>query len=708
MLLALFAAGTVQAENATDTGNAQNTETYRLDDVVVTAQKREENVQDVPGSISTFSDTFIEDAGMQSTTDLSRYVPNLEFNSFGSKRHGLMFLRGIKSMPQSEPGTGFYVDGVNYSKSNMFDFPLFDVERIEVLKGPQGTLYGRNSMGGVINIITREPGNDPYARFSATMGSYEKKELQGTVQIPLVEDMLFLGLAGLANSQEGYQENDVDTDGDEGRHLEGQAGRIKLRYTPTDRLDISLNLDGQWHDDGAYPAGLTERNPWVKKGLAAVDDPYHYSHDYEGWQENDMWGTALTADYAMDFADLTSITAYRDYDSNEALDMDFTSLDMLRRKFRVKEQDISQELRLASNTGGPLVWQTGVNYFHLKGKTDSTVIYRPGMANSPSNPLGTTGNREFVKDSINDGASVFGQATYTLWEQLELTAGLRYEYEYTEADFTLRDTPTGQATVEKGNMSSSNDFSALTPKFSIGWHVTDANMVYGTVAAAHRSGGFNGFQAPEGEEAFDEESSWLYEVGSKNMLLDNRLTLNLALFYISIEDEQLGVFNEKNMQSYVTNAGRSHRQGVEAEARYMVLPGLELSGTFAYLDARYDQYEDEVAGTDYKDNHVFCVPEYTYSLAAQYRLPLSDELDLFFRGDMNGVGTRYFDDANDVRSEPYELVNFRAGVEWKGLDVYFWLKNTFDAEYVSFENTKMGIAEYGEPRTLGMTVSYRF
>ena len=617
-----------------------------------------------------------------------------------------------KACPQGSRARATTWTGVNYSKSYMFDFPLFDIERIEVLKGPQGTLYGRNTIGGVINVLTKKPDNEAVYRLGATVGSYEKKELQGAVRVPLIEDILFMSFAGMASEENGYMENDTPTDGPDGkdgRHMDGKAGRLKLRFLPTDKWDITLSLDGQWHDDGAYSGSRTERNPLVMKGLVQEDDPYHYSHDYEGRQENDCWGTSLNAAYAMDFAELSSVTGYRDYDSDERIDADFSPLDLMRKKFRVKEKDFSQEFRLVSvESPSPLRWQAGVNYFHLDTESTNTNIYRPGMANSPSNPLKGTGERAFIAENTNDGAAVFGQATYVLWEQLDLTAGLRYEHERAETDSILRDTLDGQSPVQRGSLSSSKDFSAVLPKLAVAWHVTDGQMLYATFAGAHRSGGFNGFSAPAGEEAYGEEFSWLYEVGTKSMFFDERLMLNLSLFHIDIQDEQLALFNARNMQSYVANAGKSHRQGVEAEAKYAVLPGLELSGSFTYMDARFDEYEDGVTGVDYKGNQVFCVPEYTYNLAAQYRFPLEDDLTFFARADLAGVGPRYFDDENNVRSPAYELVHLKVGMEWRGLDCYVWVKNVFDQEYRSFENTQMGIAEYGPPRTIGLTVGYRF
>ncbi|MCG8551847.1 MAG: TonB-dependent receptor, partial [Desulfobacterales bacterium] len=496
----IFWAHEIHAQGVNEETGTDKPASYELEAVTVTSQKREEILQDVSGSITSFSQIELEDAGIDSILDLSRLVPGLEFDDF---RHGAMFLRGIKSMPSSEPGTGFYVDGVNYSKSFMFGFPLFDVERVEVLKGPQGTLYGRNTIGGVINVHTVEPTNQAMCRLGGTLGDYGKKEFQGSVSFPLIQNRLFMRIAGAASEQDGYSENDVSPeshDNKDGHHLDGKAGRVKFRFLPTEKWDIALNIDGQWHDDGAFPTSRTERNPQVKTGLVPADAPYHYSNDYDGWQERTFWGAALNTKYDLKNVQLTSITSYRDYDRNEGIDTDFSALDLKRRKYRTREKDFSQEFRIVSDIDSALFkWQAGVNYFHLDTENTNANIFRPGMALSPSNPLNGTGTRAFFTDNVNAGGAVFGEVTYTLWHRLDLTGGLRYEYERAETDSAMRDMPDGAAAIERGRISSENSFSTLLPKVTAGWHFTDAHMAYTTFSEAHRSGGFNGFSAPQGD-----------------------------------------------------------------------------------------------------------------------------------------------------------------------------------------------------------------
>lgn len=677
--------------------------------IVVTAQKRSQDVQDIPDSITVLNAIKIEDARIKSMEDLSPHVPGLEFHNFGSRRHSLTFMRGIKSIHVGEPATGFYVDGVNYSKSYMFDFPLFDVERIEILKGPQGTLYGRNTMGGVINVYTVKPDNETESEIGLTLGNYNLRELRGFLRTPVLKDKLFFGIAGLIKERDGYVENDTSSKGEEGRYTQGGAGRMKLRYLPSNILDISLSIDAQTYDEGTFPFRRTSGNSFVKKGIFPADDIYHYSHDFEGTAESDFWGLSLNMDYTLSFGTLTTITGYRDYKIDEFLDSDFSPLDMTRMNYNQDEKTFSQEFRLSSpKSESPVQWLAGLYYFKNDAENHSTVYYRAAMAGNPNNPFGAgTGKRLSISDGSNEGAALFGQGSYTFLKKFDLTLGLRYEYEDAEMNWLQVDSSGDSRINTLAYPFASDNFDALLPKTSLAWHVTDNHMVYTTFAEGHRSGGFNRF-APSGNSVYSEESSRLYEFGTKLSFLDKKLILNSSGFYMEIEDEQITLFDTTLNAPYIVNAGESHRLGIEAELCYTPFTGLDFNAGLTVLEAEYDKYADPALGTDYAGNQVFSVPEYSVNMGVQYRCPLSGQWGFLGRMDFFGFGKRYFDDANTVEEKPYGLVNAKAGIEGDHIDIYLWSKNLLDRHYVLFENTGKGIAEDGEPMTMGLTISYRF
>ena len=691
-------------------GNSTAESVNTLETMVVTAQKRAQNAQDIPDSITVLDAETIEDARIEGMTEISDLTPGLEFRNAGSRRHSFTFMRGIKSIHNQESAMGYYVDGVNYSKSYMFDFPLFDVERIEVLKGPQGTLYGGNTLAGVINVITAEPDNHTRGKLELTLGNYEQAEVKGSVRAPLVKDKLFVGLSGLYENQgEGFMENDIETDGDEGRHSKGGAGRFKLKYLPTDLLDISLSVDGQTYDEGAFPLRRTERNAFVKKRVLQADSAHHYSHDFEGTADTDFWGTNLNINYALPFATLVSITGYRDYAVEEMIDSDFSKFDMTRLGYVQEDKSITQELRLVSpESDNGLQWLTGLYFFSNDAENRTTNYFRSAMAGNANNPFGTdTGYRLIISDGTTEGMAVFGQGTYRFLENFDLTLGLRYEHQSAEMSWTQINSPDHGTATTVVTPSAENDFNVLLPKASLAWHMTGNHMVYATFSGGVRGGGFNKV-APEGKSAYDEEISCLYEIGTKLGFLDNRLVVNLSGFYMDIEDEQIARFDTDLNSAYNVNAGESHRLGVEVETRYTAVSGLDFILGFTVLEAEYDSYSDSELGTDYSGNQVFNVPNFSGNVGVQYRRPLYGQWNFMGRVDVIGIGKRYMDDANAVEESAYALVNAKMGVEGNHWDFYLWSDNLFDKEYIVFENTSKGIAEDGAPMTVGVTVGCRF
>jgi len=671
--------------------------------VVVTAEKRAEEAQKVPASVTVFGRSEIEDKNITNAADLAEEAPNLEFHDFGSRRHGLLFLRGIKSLPGGQAGTGFTVDGVTYDKAYMFGFPLFDVDRIEVLRGAQGTLYGRNTTGGVINVHTAQPEDEFSSTVGTTVGSYGSLELRANASGPLVEDRLWLGVYGLAHQEDGFMENDVAADGEEGRHQDGKAARINVRCLATEDLEMTLSLDAQHHDDGAYTSRRTERNSYVLSGVYDVDDEYHYSHDFEGSQEVDFWGASLNTQWRTSLGTLHSISGYRNYDSDEWIDADFAPLDYMRKNYRQQDEDLSQEFRLTSpEDDGPLKWLVGAYAYHLDDEAN--------VSNHFGSDAGTASGMEVRFDTTrkNSGGALFGEGTYTLFPRLDLTLGLRAEYEHAEGESTRTNISAAGVSSVPAAFDREDDFTALLPKASLAAHLTDDVMAYATVARAHKSGGFNDASAPSGEESYGEEDSWLYELGVKSYALDRRLMVNAAAFYTVIDNEQLPLYQASVKQGYLANAGKSHRTGVELESQFKLTEAWTLSGSGSWIDARFDEYEDASLGLDYAGERVFCVPEYSYQLALDYRDRIAPDWVLFGRAELSGVGSQYFDNANTVRQGAYELVNLRLGFQWNALECSLWVKNLLNRQYVAFENTEAGIAEDGKPRTVGLSVNYTF
>ena len=687
-------------------------EEHKLETITVTAQKREENIQEVPASITALSDIQIEDAGIKDIEDLKYYTPNLHIQKMGNRVEQYLSIRGMFN--KISPTVGVFVDGVSYSENLAYDPDLYDIERIEVLKGPQGTLFGRNTEAGAIRIITKKPGNIWEGKGSAGYGDYDSQDYSAAIRGPLIKDRLFFGISGKRYLSDGYYKNDyLGTDDVE--DMDDTSGRARLRWTPTDAWDIMLSVNADRYDDsyGCY-APLEEMRRHT----------HHVNLDYEGYIENDLNGQSLSLDYEGDWFKFTSITAHRDADYDLAYDMDFTQFDKWRNYFNKDHDQWSQEVRLASpKDSGPFKWLIGGYYFDEDMDTDCTLDFRQGFAQWGIPAYMTTQKSEVDTENY----AFFSQATYTLWEKLGLTAGLRYDRDKKEFNGTEFDTPD---VMGKGVTAVKSDktFSEWLPKFAIDYRFTQDFMGYASISRGYTSGGFNTRSTSVLGLPYDLEYSWNYEAGVKSSWLDNRLILNLAAFYIDWKDKQVAT-SIAPQTIIIKNAAESTSMGFEVEAMARPATGLELTAGFGYTNVEFDDFKDAIfdqdptsptygqktGETDYSDKKNIFAPEYTYNLAVQYRYPLSNSKTLFSRLELQGTGDFYYDFDNEIKESNYEIVNARLGYEGeykgRGFELYLWAKNIFDEEYATsvFGSGAMGwFGRAGDPQTFGGTLTVRF
>ena len=690
MILALTCqAGTVMAK--AESGAEEKT---HLEAMVVTAEKRRENVQDIPVSITALSGDEIQDAGLSDIQGMSRLVPNLYIANWGIRGTSYAFIRGIGSV-NNEPALGFYVDDVGYMDARSFDTQLFDIERIEVLRGPQGTLYGRNSLAGVINIITRKPDNETHAGLEYTLGNYNLNRGHAYLRTPLVKDRLFLGLSAGGESRDGYFENSyLGKDVDSRRSLNGRGF---LRWLPSDTQDVSLAFNAEQLRDGAFPLAK----------LKDLDtDSSTVAFDREGTYNRDSTATHLKVSWQLPWFDLTSVSAYRDYEDEASNDQDFTTYPMITSHETIDDKEFSQELRLASRdeANARVKWLAGF-YGYKKDKDHLMALdFAPGMY-----PVPGAVRRLTDSNVTTTGTDLFGQATLRATEHLSLTAGLRYDHEKSEIDHTM-DTTSGGTTLMDSSVDASDTQDAWLPKLQLDYRWTPGLMTYVGVSKGYRSGGFNTSHLDPKDLTFDSEFSWNYETGVKSSWFDNQLTVNASLFYIELKDQQV-VQLLPSADTVIRNVGESRSMGVEVESSALLAPGLTLDAGFGYTDAEFKDYKDNVSGADYTGNEAMMAPSYTYNLALTYRRPINHTWDAFTRSELNGTGSFYWDTANTIKEEDYELVNLSMGLESERYDIVLWAKNLLDTDYrvVAFEFPGSDpVGQSGDPLTAGVTFRARF
>ena len=669
-------------------------EEYGIGTMTVTAQKREENVQDVPISMDVFTGMELEDAGIDNVLEMTRFSPNVFMKQNVSEN--MLIIRGVSAFSSSFFGpAGFYVNDISYSIPYMRNIDLFDVERIEVLKGPQGTLYGKNSESGVVNIITKQPDNElrgkifgEYGNYDTSHGNIDSYRAGGSISGPLIRDKLYLGLSGQWEDSDGFMKNEYN-DNDEAGKIEHINGRATLRWTPADKWDVSFIADVMDTDDGmGYMRFIDGPNK---------TDRHKMKCDGANYWDQESAGQSLRIKYEGHGFDVLSITGRNDFEMRSACDIDLTSAPFGDFIMMYEDAILSQELRVSSpKANGPFEWLAGV--YGFTEDTDNKL------------DMAAWGIKRVTEIDIQ-GHAAFGQATYTFFDRLHLTAGLRYDHLDLEGEQQYQFIDMMTWSSQTLNFDKDLDYDELLPKFSAAFDFTDDIMSYATVAKGYLAGGYNyAFVLNQNNFTYDPEYIWNYEAGVKTAWLDNRLMANAAVFYIDIKDKQVvewlqgGTPNDRT----VKNAAKAHSQGIELELQARPVQGLDLFGGVGYTEAKFDDWINiEADGTtyDYKDKYLPHAPKYTYNAGVQYR----HATGFFGRADILGIGDFYSDAKNDLKIS-YELVNLRLGFESENFDLVFWGKNVFDREYAA-KKDKWGLnttVQDGEPRMFGATVTYRF
>ena len=665
----------------------ENTDGFQLETIVVTAQKKEENAQEVPISMDVFSGADMESARIEKTADLVRFSSNVSMMDRSCEHivviRGISPFRGCTYSP-----AGFYVDDVSYPLHYMQNIDLFDLERAEILKGPQSTLYGRNSESGVINIVTRQPENISEGRILTEYASYNRFRTGLSLRGPVIEDTLYLGGAFQYKSSDGYLEN-RSTGDENAADLEHLSGRLSLRWTPSYRWDISLTLDGADHDDHGAGGRALYGDYATKKN--------EIQSDCDAYLKQDWNGQALRIKYDAPSFTILSVSGIQDQTLDKVNDCDLWD-DPLNQKINPMDMDerhYSQEFRISSAQGGPFEWLTGVFAFN----EDAFFNYRYEIVSAGMvymNP---------ITDVDTSGAAVFGQGRLTLMDKLHVTAGLRLDYQNTEG--SLRD-PVQHITYD-ADLSCSE----FLPKLSVDYDVSDHVMAYASAAKGYMPGGFNwGITGTRETFTYEPEYTWNYETGIKSTWLNQKLMLNLSAFYIRMDDKQVSQLHPTIAVTTISNAAEAHSKGIELQVEARPLQGLDLFAGLGVNQAKFDDFTAVVTENgslvqkDYSGNYLTYAPKYTFNLGLQYRIPQG----IFGRIDLLGTGPFYGDAANKARQEGYEIVNLRLGYEWKSLEVSLWGENIFDQEYLTFiapfSNSIIGYD--GTPRCVGMTVAYRF
>ena len=708
----------------------------QVEELTVTARRQAENLQEVPAAVSAFGAESLYRNQVQTIGDLQSQVPNLSLH-VGDASNAVIYMRGVgqvDSISFNDPGVGVYLDDVYMGRAQGSFLDVVDPQQIEVLRGPQGALYGRNTIGGALKFTSARPTREVSGYLDGTLGNYNDRQFKAVLSGPIASDVL-LGKVALASSQrDGYTRNLFNGQDDGDKDM--LAARVSLLYQPTPAFSAYLTLDASRN----HPE--TSRTPHRETPIYSVNtgalrpviaDPDVVDVTYNDLEKLETKGAALTLQYDRGPFTFKSITAYREMNYRTHLDLD-SSRDQSFGIYDFEKQDqTSQELQVLFK-GERLSAVAGLFYFRENDRTFGGLVgpdffvVLPGPLVIPF-PLNTGG----LRLSRNTSAAAYAQADYKLTDRASVTVGARYTYEKKWTDnrgesFAPAAAPTAEdmerlfgTGVGFGatGFVAQKDWDSFTPKVAFNYRVSDLTLTYVSASEGFKSGGFNGRNAVSAQ-AFDPETLWSYEAGLKTELAERRVRLNLAAFYQDYKNLQLSRFasdpSTGNFVAVFDNAGRASMYGLEAELTAVVTPHFHIDANAAYLHSQYDQYID--GGVDISDQrHLVNAPKWSGRLAGRYDIDLGDTGEVTLSAGASYRSKTYptVSSSEILAQDGYTLLDAsvaytRPGSPWSvilsgcNLSDKRYREHGFDLS----ASPGVQLGYYGAPRTYSLNVRYRF
>ncbi|GAB3282413.1 TonB-dependent receptor [Parahaliea aestuarii] len=750
-----------------------------LEEVVVTAQKREQNLQDVPLAVQALNADALRQNGIDSLSDISDISPGVKIADTQGA-FSTAAVRGVSSFAFGfglEESVPFYLDGVYLGNGSAMLGDLLDVQQVEVLKGPQGTLFGRNASGGAINVRTNRPGNEVEASVSVGAGNYDLRTVQTLFNAPLIEDKLLMRGGFSTRDRDGWQTN-VVTGRKDGFAQDRWSGYVKALWLASDAVELEFSSDWSEQDDHIGYENANAINP-LATWLAVYDqaNPESFfdeknndfasgnnglSLDMGGFtvpiipadavdpaQKRKIRGNSLKVTWDINSAlMLTSVSSYRQTDTAQAVDADGSDLGLVNTSSSGSTEEYNQEIRL-NYSSNAIDWFAGVNAYRQDRSATgyafaSSIVSlgRLGLAG-----LGSNVSESSAGSNKTESYAAFGDATWHVSNNLNLTAGLRYSYDAK----SYRREDTGNDTFNGGGILFPNldqladpdmqavhdNWSNISGRVAVDYHLTDDTMLYASVSQGYKSGGFNttltvestdaGFITPAyASEPFDEETNINYEIGLKSKLLDGRLRLDSSIFQYIYKDLQILMGDSSSPVSRTINASEVTGRGWETDLTFLATERLSLNLNLSLLNAEYsdDVYDAQGTKRVAKGTERPWAPEVSALIGINYEVPLADIGSLRTNLNYSYTDDHYQrspslveslpDSAN--RQEAYSILNGRISfyTPAENWEVAVWGKNLLDERYRSFINGSAlslgGVlqAVIAEPRTFGIEASYHY
>jgi len=676
--------------------------TFKLEEVTVSSTKELHKLKELPSSVSLISETKIEDNRIQSIKDLSSFIPNLFMPDYGSRLTSPIYIRGIGSKINS-PSVGLYVDGVPYFEKACFDFDFTEIKSIEVLRGPQGTLYGRNTMGGIINIFTKSPENYTGSSLTVDIGEYGYKRF-GASTYNKINDAISYSFSANYNHKGGFHFNEGTNEYADKMDSYNAATKVIVKHNKNFKTSFNINYQGS--KQAGYPYGLYDKNTGE---IADVNYDKYSSYD------RDMISASIFNEYKTDNVILKSSTSYNYYDSRQEIDQDFSPVDLYFVNHNEYQNMLSQEFTVKSDNKRKYKWIVGAFGFYQSRLSVSDVEYgMPAIMGMIKRDPSLKGTTSYTYDKSYDiptiGAALFHQSTLDLGK-FALTAGIRFDYEHSELDYSYF-TNINNVSRNMDNKSGKLEYIEIMPKVSTKYNINDNNFLYATVAKGYKAGGFNlSFEVLE-HMSFDPEYSWNYEAGIKTSLLNKHLFINLAAFYINWENQQISQTVPSGRGRIQVNAGESESKGFEFESKAIIIDKLEINASYGYTHAKFIEYTDPKKDADYSGKYIPYIPKQTISIGMNYKQDINSKMldAIKFNAMYKGFDEHYWDIENKVKQPYYFTIDSKISFIKNNFTFDIWGKNITNTEYMAYHFSSMGkdFAQTGKPSQVGVSLKYTF
>ena len=721
---------------AQDAGTAA-AEDEAIQDIVVTAQRRSERVQDIPVAISAFGGESIERAGIASLENIAPRVPSFYFGSFGAARPQL-YIRGIGTRsfdPGSESSVGVFADDVYLGRSSGSFGAMKDIDRVEVLRGPQGTLYGRNTIGGAINVISKAPTDELSGNFEGGISNFKGYNLFGAVGGPIAGERLMFRVAAWREEREGYVTNTLT--GNKFQGIENTGARARLTIAPSDPFKIELTAE--FMNDG-NKAGFGGINQGTSGAPASVffrgsGTPVTSTNlrraalSFDPFLDREVKSYIGRIEYDAGAATFTSISALRKLDITDGRDLEGSSLDILDQSSVESSKQFTQEFRIAStpdgalSANGKLDWIIGGFYYH--DTSDRVDSFRVGLNSAVRAAAGTPATDVALSDYKIESYALFGQATIHLSDALDLTLGGRYSHDSKRAAQAGTTTDAAPIIAVAFNTTNRAKYKSFDPRVVLAYKISPDANVYASFSTGFKSGGFQyvPFSRGQADVLFAPEDIKAYEIGFKTEWLDRALRVNGAAYYYDYKNLQISRIilpaGSAAPVSLISNAASSTIKGLDLEITARPSRAFEVNIAYGYLDAKYDNYVFS-ATTDFSNTRMVRAPEHSINVGAEWRADVLGDGEFSLRADYALTGDFFHEPGEGniafgtgipfTAEDGYGLLDMRATLSKNNWKVTGYVNNlgktTYRRTINALGNTVVGFA--GVPRIYGVKLGYSF